>query len=117
MDIVQAINNALQIRPIGIEPSSQPEFKGDKTHTQQENPQEIIFSKEELQKKADEINDYVLGYNAQFSFKVHEGTGRTFVRMIDMQTHDVIKEIPPEKMLDVVAGIWDLMGIAVDRKE
>lgn len=117
MDIIQSINNALQIRPIGIEPTIQPECMDSKTQTHQEKPQEIVFSKEELQKKVDEINDYVLGYNAQFSFKVHEGTGRTFVRMIDMQTHDVIKEIPPERMLDVVAGIWDLMGIAVDRKE
>lgn len=117
MDIIQAINNALQIRTIGIEESPQTEFKDDKTRTKEEKLKEIVFSKEELQKKVDEINEYVLGYNAQFSFKVHEGTGRTFVRMIDMQTHDVIKEIPPERMLDVVAGIWDLMGIAVDRKE
>lgn len=117
MDIVQAINNALQIRPIGIESNVQTELKDGTTQTHQEKPQEVVFSKEELQKKVDEINEYVLGFNAQFSFKVHEGTGRTFVRLIDMQTHDVIKEIPPENMLDVVAGIWDLMGIVVDRKE
>ncbi|SEK21537.1 flagellar protein FlaG [Carnobacterium iners] len=117
MDIVQAINTVLQTRPIGIESSTQSKFKEEKTQYQQEQSQEVVFSKEELQKKVDEINEYVLGFNAQFSFKVHEGTGRTFVRLIDMQTHDIIKEIPPEKMMDVVAGIWDLMGIVVDRKE
>lgn len=117
MDIVQAVNNALQVRPIEIEPNAQTELKDGQNQTQQKKSQEVIFSKEELQKKVDEINEYVLGFNAQFSFKVHEGTGRTFVRLIDMQTHDVIKEIPPENMLDVVAGIWDLMGIVVDRKE
>lgn len=117
MDSVQAVNHALEVRPIGVESNAQLEIKEGNTPSLQEKSKENIFSKEELQKKVDEINDYVLGYNAQFSFKVHEGTGRTFVQMIDMQTHDVIKEIPPERMLDVVAGIWDLMGIAVDRKE
>ncbi|MCA9766044.1 MAG: flagellar protein FlaG [Carnobacterium sp.] len=115
MDIVQAINNALQVRTIGIELNAQAGLKDGQT--QQEKPKEVVFSKEELQIKVDEINEYVLGFNAQFSFKVHEGTGRTLVRMIDTQTHDVIKEIPPEKMLDLVANIWDLMGIIVDRKE
>ena len=57
------------------------------------------------------------GLKTQFDFKIHEGTGRTVVRLIDKQTHEVVKEIPPEKMLDVIAGIWDMAGIVVDRKE
>ena len=117
MDIIQAINHTLQVRQIGVEPHAQPKLKEETTQTHQEKPKEAVFSKEELQNKVDKINEYILGYNAQFSFKVHEGTGRTLVRMIDTQTHNVIKEIPPEKMLDLVANIWDLMGIVVDRKE
>jgi flagellar protein FlaG len=38
------------------------------------------------------------------------------VRLVDMQTNEVIKEIPPANMLDVIGKIWDDMGIAVDRK-
>ena len=30
--------------------------------------------------------------------------------------NEVIKEIPPANMLDVIGKIWDDMGIAVDRK-
>ncbi len=37
------------------------------------------------------------------------------VRLVDMQTNEVIKEIPPANMLDDWK-IWDDMGIAVDRK-
>ncbi|WP_313628638.1 flagellar protein FlaG [Enterococcus italicus] len=49
-------------------------------------------------------------------FRIHQRTGYTLVRLVDMQTGDVIKEIPPENMLNVIGKIWDDMGIAVDRK-
>ncbi|WP_414839016.1 flagellar protein FlaG [Carnobacterium sp. TMP28] len=117
VDIIQAINHALQIRPIGIEPYAQINLKNETTHSQEEKLQETIFSKEELEKKVAEINDSILSFNAQFSFKVHEVTGRTVVGLIDTQTHEVVKEIPPEKMMDVVVELWDLTGIIVDRKE
>lgn len=52
--------------------------------------------------------------NAALSFRVHEGTGRTLVELIDMQSEEILREIPPEKMLDVIAGIWKWSGIIVD---
>ncbi|MDD2574742.1 MAG: flagellar protein FlaG, partial [Firmicutes bacterium] len=29
---------------------------------------------------------------------------------------EIIREIPPEKILDMVAKIWELAGLMVDRK-
>jgi flagellar protein FlaG len=55
--------------------------------------------------------------NAQLTFKVHEGTGRTLVQLIEKETNEVIREIPAEKMLDVIAGIWKWSGITLDRTE
>ncbi|WP_083432830.1 flagellar protein FlaG [Alkalibacterium sp. 20] len=48
---------------------------------------------------------------------MHEGTGRTLVQLVERETNEVIREIPPEKMLDVIAGIWKWSGITVDRTE
>ena len=38
------------------------------------------------------------------------------VKLIDKETKEVIKEVPPEKILDLVAQIWDLVGILVDER-
>ncbi len=38
------------------------------------------------------------------------------VKLIDKETDEVVKEIPPEKILDLVASIWDLVGILVDER-
>jgi len=36
--------------------------------------------------------------------------------IINDETDEVIREIPPEKILDMVAKMWELAGIMVDRK-
>lgn len=71
----------------------------------------------DLKRIVSEANKYVIGLNTEFSIETHEGTNRTIVKMVDLQTHEVIKEFPPEEMLDIVAGIWEQAGILVDRTE
>lgn len=68
---------------------------------------------DELLKAANEI---IFGTNNHFQFRVHEKTGTTMVRLVDNDSEEVIKEFPPEKILNVVAGIWELAGILVDEK-
>ena len=38
------------------------------------------------------------------------------VKVIDQNTDEIIREIPPEKILDMVAALWEMAGIIVDRK-
>ncbi|WP_407371271.1 flagellar protein FlaG [Carnobacterium sp.] len=123
MDIIQAVTKSLQIRQVesntihqsGIQNS----YIKEKSDTKEIKEPIIVseISKEELELSIEKANQFLLGLNTQFDFKVHEGTGRTVVRLVDKQTEEVVKEIPPEKMLDVIAGIWDMAGIVIDRKE
>lgn len=122
MDIIQAVNKTLQIRPIESitiqQSDKQVYIKG--PVNSKEKTETVIVSKinqEELKETVEKANQFLLGLKTQFDYKIHEGTGRIVVRLIDMQTHEVVKEIPPEKMLDVIASIWDMAGIVVDRKE
>lgn len=51
-----------------------------------------------------------------FEFSVHKPTNTIVVKIVDSQTNKVIDEIPPEKILDLVAGLWKIAGLFVDRK-
>ena len=123
MDIIQAVAKSLQIRPIESNTIHQAIVKKyssieNKSKSETKNIDGITeISHEELEKSIEKANQFLLGLNIQFDFKIHEGTGRTVVRLVDKQTEEVVKEIPPEKMLDVIAGIWDMAGIVIDRKE
>ena len=75
------------------------------------------FSKDQLKDMVEESKKVMSGVNRQLSFRVHEGTGRDIIQLMDSEKKEVIREIPPEKMLDILAGIWEWAGILVDRKE
>ena len=49
-------------------------------------------------------------------FGYHEDTHRITIKIVDKETDEVIKEFPPEKMLDMVAKTWELLGLMVDEK-
>jgi flagellar protein FlaG len=54
--------------------------------------------------------------NKRFEYSIHEVTKAIMVKVIDKNTDEVIKEIPPEKILDLVAKIWEMAGIIVDER-
>lgn len=54
--------------------------------------------------------------NTRCEFKYHEDTKRISITIRDQETDEVIKEIPPEKSLEMVARMWELAGILVDEK-
>ena len=38
------------------------------------------------------------------------------VSIIDRETEEVLREVPPEQILKMVAKIWEVIGIFVDEK-
>ncbi len=52
----------------------------------------------------------------RFEFSIHEKTKQIMVKVIDTETNEIIREIPPEKVLDMVATIWEMAGILVDER-
>lgn len=54
--------------------------------------------------------------DTRFEFSVHEGTEKIMVKVIDERTDEIIREIPPEEILNMVAKIWELAGILVDKR-
>ena len=54
--------------------------------------------------------------NVEAEFGIHEKTNRITIKMVDKKTKEVIKELPPEKMLDMLARMWEMSGLMVDEK-
>ena len=56
------------------------------------------------------------GANSEAVFGIHEGTNRVTIKIVDKSTKETIKELPPEKTLDMIAKVWEMAGILVDEK-
>ena len=73
-------------------------------------------SPEKVKSALADINKKILPTHTQCQFKYHEQTHRICITVIDRDTDKVIKEIPPEKTLDMIAKSLELAGLLVDEK-
>lgn len=80
------------------------------------NVEDKKYSEEEAIKLIERANNKFVIYDRKFEFSIHEKTKQIMVKILDSTTDEVIKELPPEKVLDIIAGIWEVAGIMVDEK-
>jgi flagellar protein FlaG len=69
---------------------------------------------EQIKKAVENLNKNMS--NSEAVFGIHEATNRVTIKIVDKDTKEVIKELPPEKTLDMIAKAWELAGILVDEK-
>ena len=55
-------------------------------------------------------------HNVDLEFSMHEESGRTIVRVIEKDTGDLIRQIPPEELLELVTRIGDFVGMLLDKR-
>ena len=52
----------------------------------------------------------------KFEYAIHAKTKEIMIKVIDVDTNEIIREIPPEKVLDMVAKMWEMAGLIVDER-
>ncbi|KAB3532048.1 flagellar protein FlaG [Alkaliphilus serpentinus] len=71
---------------------------------------------EQLNKALEKANKSFQSFDRKFERSVHEKTGAIMVKVIDSSNDQVIRELPPEKILDMVAHMLEVAGIIVDKR-
>lgn len=85
-----------------------PITKNDKTN--------LPVSEKMLIEAIERANKAVLGHNTNLHISIHESTKELLVKVVDRDTNEVIREIPSEKILDMVAKMCEMAGILVDER-
>lgn len=73
-------------------------------------------TEKEVKSKIDQANNELRHAKTGLDFKYHEATKRVSITVYDKDTKEVIREIPPEKTLDMLEKMWELAGMVVDDK-
>ena len=76
--------------------------------------QQTISESSQIKKAVDEINKKA--HNSEAVFGIHDATNRVTIKIVDKDTKKVLKEYPPEKTLDMIAKVWEMAGLLVDKK-
>lgn len=74
------------------------------------------LSEEEVFQQVADANQQLKVYDRRLEFSIHDETHRIMVKVINTVDDSVIREIPSEKALDMLAYVWKMTGILVDEK-
>ncbi|AVQ37364.1 flagellar biosynthesis protein FlaG [Clostridium botulinum] len=70
----------------------------------------------EAKDSVDKLNKLLEGQDIQLEYEIYGKFRDLTIRLIDTKTKEVIKEIPPRKIIDMVAKLCEMAGVLVDEK-
>jgi flagellar protein FlaG len=70
---------------------------------------------EDMQEMMKELNELMSRINCNLEFSYHKEVNVMSVKMIDKATNEVIKELPPEEMIDNMIQAKDWIGAFLDK--
>ena len=73
-------------------------------------------STDDIKKAVGEINQKIRQTHTSCQYSYHEDTNRISITVVNEETNEIIREIPPEKTLNMIAKVLELEGILVDEK-
>jgi len=86
------------------------------TSEQAKNAEQEPLTPQQLEKVAQQLQDFVGEMNRGLEFSVDKDSGRDVIKVIDKSSGDLVKQFPSEEVLTLVAKLSEMVGGFVDAK-
>ncbi|MDA8220391.1 flagellar protein FlaG [Desulfosporosinus sp.] len=70
--------------------------------------------REEVEKATDKLNRLMGIINKRLEFSIHDESDRFVVRIIDQPSGDILDEISPKRVLDILGSFTQVAGLLFD---
>ena len=77
---------------------------------------ELTISDKAIIQAIEKANKSLDGIQHKFQYSVHEKTGQIMVKVINSETDEIIREIPNEKVIDMIAKFQKSISLTIDEK-
>ena len=106
------------VKPIEAGENNSAGYRDERDHDRAVVKSDGEISTDKVKSAVDDLNKQIKSNvkHTNLSFKYHEETNRISITVKDSDTDEVIREIPPEKALDMLAKAWEMAGLLVDEK-
>ncbi|SFA74422.1 flagellar protein FlaG [Clostridium frigidicarnis] len=75
------------------------------------------LKKEDLDKAMNKLNKFWDDENIKVEYNTHEKFRNSIIiKITNKETHEVLMEVPPKKILDMVAKMCEMVGVLIDKK-
>ena len=73
------------------------------------------LGREQLEKMAQQLQDFMGEMNRSLQFQVDEESGRDVIKVVDKNSGELIKQYPSEEVLSLVAKLSETAGFLIDQ--
>ena len=103
-------------------------FPGQKLERSQDSPRKVVDRKQEVtsareeipreqvEKAAEKLNRLMGIIDKRFEFSVHEDSDNVTVKITDQQSGDVLDEIQPQRVMDILSSFSQMAGLFFDKR-
>ena len=63
-----------------------------------------------------DMKDMAAQHNINLDFSIHKSTGETVIKVVDAATHEVVRQLPPEELLQLHETLEELAGYLLNAK-
>ena len=74
------------------------------------------YKKQKIEEAVDKVNRQVLQLSREIHFSVDKSTDRVVIKVIDLKTNEVIRQIPSEEILNLAEHLGKFEGLLVKEK-
>lgn len=74
------------------------------------------YTEKDIEKAVNKLNNFLEDENTHAEYEVHDKLNTLMIKIIDNNSKEVLMEVPPEKILDMVAKLCELVGVVFDKK-
>lgn len=74
------------------------------------------ISEKDIKKAVEKLNSFIYDEGTHAEYSIHKEMHRIMIKIIDNETDKVILEVPPKKIVDMVAKMCELAGVLLDKK-
>jgi len=113
LEALQNQNTSSNDKPVEAIKSQQTSEPANALEAAEQNKQK---TEEDLKEAVDKLNKTAVIFDRSLRFQIHDKTHRTMVSVVDIVQDKVIRQIPNEEVLDLVAKMDDYLGMIFDKK-
>ncbi|MBJ6361933.1 flagellar protein FlaG [Paenibacillus sp. GCM10012307] len=105
-----------QLAKLGVETKQQSSNSVKDSEQPESNSTQLSMGEEQLVRSIDRAIKALQGPETAVEISVHEKTRAFMVKVLNKETGEVIREIPPEKTLELVAKMMEFAGLIIDER-
>ncbi len=113
---VQSAASVQQVKPVETNTVTAKTYMDKQDGAREEEKRDAQANTKHLKSILNETNNKIKPTRTRCEFSYVEDVNRVSIKVMDVDTDKVIREIPPEETLEMLQKLWEVAGLLVDEK-